>query len=211
MDTKPQPSLQDLIEIRSMMERSSRFISLSGLSGIAAGVCALIGATVTYFLWGKRFYPLYELIYTPGGALKKSALFTHVGIAVGVLIAALLSGIFFTTRKAKKQGIPVWGTASKRLVVNLTIPLVTGGFFICSLAFHQLTYLAAPCTLIFYGLALLNASKYTLDDIRYLGLSEIMLGLVACVFTGYSLLFWAIGFGVMHIVYGITMYRKYDI
>ena len=55
-----------------------------------------------------------------------------------------------------------------------------------------------------------NASKYTLNDIRYLGLTEIFLGLVALVFLEYSLLFWAIGFGLVHIIYGIVMYYKYE-
>jgi hypothetical protein len=64
--------------------------------------------------------------------------------------------------------------------------------------------------LIFYGLALINASKYTYNDIRYLGISELLIGLCSTLFLGYGLFFWAAGFGLAHIVYGALMYFKYD-
>jgi len=67
----------------------------------------------------------------------------------------------------------------------------------------------APLTLIFYGLALVNASKYTLSEIRSFGIAEIVLGLIAMAFIGYGLLFWAIGFGLLHIIYGIIMHVRY--
>ncbi|MGE5429024.1 MAG: hypothetical protein ACM3O8_14110, partial [Methylococcaceae bacterium] len=64
--------------------------------------------------------------------------------------------------------------------------------------------------LIFYGLALVNAGKFTLSEVHYLGITEIVLGLMAAVFINWGLLFWALGFGVMHIVYGMMMYYKYE-
>jgi hypothetical protein len=66
-----------------------------------------------------------------------------------------------------------------------------------------------PLTLIFYGLALVNASKYTLSEVRSLGIIEIVIGLFAMHFIGYGLLLWAVGFGVMHIIYGIIMHIRY--
>jgi hypothetical protein len=69
---------------------------------------------------------------------------------------------------------------------------------------------AAPAMLIFYGLALINASPNLFDEIRYLGYSEILIGLLAAAFIGYGLYFWAFGFGVLHIAYGLVMYKKYD-
>ena len=60
--------------------------------------------------------------------------------------------------------------------------------------------------LIFYGMALVNASKYTLGNVRYLGLAEIVLGLLCAALPGYGFWFWVIGFGVLHIVYGSLIY-----
>jgi len=90
------------------------------------------------------------------------------------------------------------------------IPLVAGGLFVGGLLYHNEWRLVAPACLVFYGLALVNASKYTLTDIRYLGLLEIVLGLVNLYYADYGLYYWAIGFGLLHIIYGLIMWWKYD-
>jgi hypothetical protein len=129
--------------------------------------------------------------------------------ALAVLIPSLLTAFYFTTRQAKKRGQKIWDQTSRRLLFNLAIPLVTGGIFSLALL-RWAPILTAPATLIFYGLALINASKFTLNDIRYLGFCELGLGLISAYFPGYSLFFWALGFGVLHIVYGTAMYFKYE-
>ncbi len=201
-----QEYLQDLKEIKEIMNRSSRFISLSGLSGISAGIFALIGSYLAYqLLYDSQDYFSYRK-----AIIDVDTLTSLLGIGLIVLILSLISGIYFTTRKAKKQGQAIWDMQSKRLLINLAIPLVAGGLVCLILLLKGYIGIVAPLTLIFYGLALVNASKYTLTDIRGLGLIEIVLGLVAMQFIGYGLIFWSLGFGVMHIVYGITMHLKYD-
>ncbi len=204
---KNEKYINDLNEIKEMMNRSSRFVSLSGLSGILAGVYALIGASFAYAI-------LYEntsitsdyknLIISQSNAIKL------VAIAFTVLVLSIVTGFVFSVSKAKKQNESVWNMASKRLLVNFLIPLATGGFFILFIIEKEFLVLVVPSTLLFYGLACLNASKYTLGYIRYLGLSMIILGLLSTWFLGYGLLFWALGFGGCHILYGSLMYFKYD-
>ena len=214
MDMKnPENHLQTLSEIRSLMERSSRFISLSGLSGVFAGVFALIGASAAYFYLGIGLFseePYYVGALERDGSLNWYFIRFFLIDAVSVLVLSLFFGIYFTTRKAKKQGLKIWDSTSIRLTYNLFIPLATGGIFCLMLLYHGHFEMVAPTTLIFYGLALLNASKYTLNDIRYLGISEILLGLIASFWVSYALLFWSIGFGVLHIFYGMIMYFKYE-
>lgn len=207
-----QEQLAALSDIRSMMERSSRFISLSGLSGVFAGMFALIGATVAYVHLGMSISAsdYYRYAVNERGESNADFYFFFFSDGIIVLIASLLVGILFTQRQARQKGQSIWDATAKRVLINLAIPLVAGGFFCLALAYHHLVVLVAPATLVFYGLALINASKYTLSDIRYLGLMEIVLGLVAAFFMGYGLLFWAIGFGVLHIVYGSWMYWKYE-
>jgi hypothetical protein len=198
--------LDNLLEIRSLMERSSRFISLSGLSGILAGSFALLGALAAHLYLKKNYFNLRD----PYISFDRSEVILFLlGDAMIVLVLALASGIFFSLRQAKKKEQKIWDHTSKRLLINLAIPLVAGGFFCLSLLYYA-PGLVAPATLVFYGLALLNGSKFTLDDVRYLGIAEIILGLIATCYLGYGLVFWALGFGVLHIVYGIVMYRKYD-
>ena len=197
-----------------MMERSSRFISLSGLSGVSAGICALAGAWIAYpYVFGKIDY-----VINPNAAIVQamagdySIIFnTYLfWIALGTFVAAFVSAFIFTWIKSRKEGIPIWGSAAKRLMVNVCIPLIVGGLFLFKMMHYGTFGLVAPGCLIFYGLALINASKYTLNEVRYLGYCQIILGLINLCFVGCGLYFWAFGFGVMHIVYGIYMWMKYE-
>lgn len=209
--TPADQSLETLQDIRRMMERSSRFISLSGLSGVCAGICALIGAWIAHD-WIKDYYS--------GGNFLTRLVNKHqstnelkwklIELAFFVLVAALVTSTLMTWRKARKSGLPIWDHASRRLAINMLIPLVSGGLFVIGLIYHADWEYVAPSCLIFYGLALVNASKYTLTDIRYLGLLEIALGCVSMYYPHEGLYFWAGGFGVLHIVYGLIMWWKYE-
>ena len=213
MTKKYDHHLETLNEIRTLMERSSRFISLSGLSGVAAGFWALAGAAAAYAYLGvspldsKQVYYQQAMQANKWGLDYISFFLLDAGL---VLILALGSGIFFTTRKARQKKQPIWGPLTRRLLLNLAIPLLTGGIFCIGLAFHGMMGLIAPATLVFYGLSLINASKYTFNDIRYLGVAEVFLGLIALFIPGYGLEFWCLGFGLLHIVYGTALYFKYE-
>jgi hypothetical protein len=205
MMDKNQEHLNNLSEIRSLMERSSSFLSLSGLSGISAGIIGLLTSLYIYTILDTLFEYNREYSSVPGNEILFFILFAGI-----VLIVTFGAVIFFTARKARKKGLPVWDGSAKRLVVNLFIPLVTGGIFCLILAHHLLFDFIAPSMLLFFGLALLNASKYTFGEIKILGISEIILGLVSMYWTSLGLLFWAIGFGLFNIIYGVYMYVKYE-
>ena len=209
---KQNEHLETLAEIRSLMERSSRFISLSGLSGVFAGIFALIGAFAAYLYFNLNTSSMryYEYAFNPDGGRNVNFYVFFFADAVSVLVASLVFGSFFTIRKAKKKEQTIWDASAKRMLINLLIPLSSGGLFCLILLYHGYVGIVAPATLLFYGLALLNASKYTLEDIRYLGICEIILGLISSIYYGYGLLFWALGFGVLHIIYGTYMYFKYE-
>jgi uncharacterized membrane protein (UPF0182 family) len=197
---------EDLSHIRTMMERSSTFISLSGLSGVFAGLSALIGGLYAYQLLGTTsIYYLDGNSYDVNKDLVRELLF----IGIIVLFAALTFGVFFTVRKSRKNNLPIWTSATKKMLFNLTVPLLVGGVFCCALLAHKIYFLIVPATLLFYGLALINAEKYTFSDIKYLGFCELALGCVSLFFVGYGLVFWIVGFGVLHILYGLIMFKKY--
>jgi hypothetical protein len=197
-----------------MMERSSRFISLSGLSGISAGVCALVGSFIAkpYVFGSKNLVINEEVAIVQAVAGDYSIIFnTYLfWIAVATFAAALVSAFIFTWLKSKKQGLPLWGFTAKRVAINLAIPLIIGGLYIFKLLHFGTFGLVAPGCLIFYGLALVNASKYTLGEVRYLGYAQLILGAINLAFVGYGIYFWAMGFGAMHIIYGVYMWNKYE-
>lgn len=204
---KTKDYLKDIQDIKTMMNQSSRFISLSGLSGVLAGIYSLVGA---WFAYKTIYFDTSTMGNYKNLIISQEAVYRLLGIASTVLILSILTGIILSIRKANKSNEKVWNPTSKRLVINFAIPLATGGFFILFLIEKEMLGLVAPLTLIFYGLACVNASKYTLGDVRYLGVTMILLGLLSTWFLGYGLLFWALGFGVCHILYGSIMYFKHD-
>ena len=200
--------LKDLSEIKNLMTKSSRFISLSGLSGILAGIYALIGACIGYkIIYANNSISAYGYRTI---VLNQERMLYIVLIAVVVVSASILTGVILSYTKAKKKNESIWDATSKRLIINFAIPLFTGGFFILFLIEKEVYAFVAPLTLVFYGLACVNASKYTLGGVRYLGLTMIVIGLCSVYFLGYGLFFWALGFGVCHIFYGSLMYFKHD-
>jgi hypothetical protein len=208
--------LQALSDIRNMMERSSKFISLSGLSGVFVGLLALIASSIIFCL-SEEMIPnsetqskTYYDFAIVNNKLNVEVLTIYAAVALSALLLSFAISGLLTIRKAKKQGIKIWDETAKRLFINMIIPLVTGGLVCLILLYHLQVQFIAPMMLVFYGLALVNASKYTYDDIRNLGIIEIVLGLAACIFVEQGLILWAFGFGIMHIFYGVLMYFKYD-
>lgn len=201
--------LEALQDIRRMMERSSRFISLSGWSGIGAGICALVAAFYTQSLiqcWQLGDCLFGRLPGESGEALRRELFF----IAVLTFAAAFVIAFFFTWMRSRKNGTPIWDATVRRLMWSVAVPVAVGGLLLFRMIQLEQYEFIAPGCLIFYGLALLNASKYTLGEIRYLGYGQLLLGIINLWAVGYGLLCWAIGFGVLHIIYGIWMWWKYE-
>jgi len=203
-----QDYINDLAEIRSMMERSSKFLSLSGLAGVMAGLYALAGAWIAYSVLNFTPQTISSEYYQSVNA--SSNLTQLILLACLVLVLAVGTAIWFSYRKANKRGESIWNVTSKRLLASISVPLLTGGLLILILLSKSFISLIAPLTLIFYGLALYNASKFSYEEVKYLGMIQIALGLLSTLFTGYGLLFWAIGFGAVHIVYGIFIHIRYE-
>jgi hypothetical protein len=204
-------SIEDIKAIRKIMEDSSRFLSLSGLSGVFAGIIAIAGALVAYFFILDNGSIHYE-DYLKSLSLHETLVLRWqlMADAAIVLIFSALFALYFSIKKAKSDGKNFLTPISKRLLINLLIPLATGGVFIIMLLLQNYIQLIVPVFLIFYGLALVSAGKFTYGEVFYLGILEIITGLVSAFVPGWSLIFWIFGFGILHIIYGLAMYRKYE-
>jgi hypothetical protein len=205
MDNK-QEGLQALHDIRRIMEQSSRFISLSGWSGVAAGICALAGAGFA----NSRIQQYYATEYGTENACPGCLARQLFLVAMAVFISAFLLAVLFTWMRSRKNGIPLWGNSTKRLLWNTLLPLGAGAVMVSRMT--QLGYygMVAPTCLVFYGLALVNGSKFTLGEVKYLGYMILATGLINLWMPGYGLYFWALGFGIFHIFYGLMMWWKYE-
>jgi hypothetical protein len=194
----------ELSSIRELMERSSKFISLSGLSGILAGLYALAGARMAIRITTNHV----EI----GSPPENVPVITQALIVVAliVLVLSIATSYWLTVRKARRRQERVWNPVSRRLLVASGIPFVTGGLVMLILMINGEYALIAPMSLLFYGLALIAASQFTFNEVKWLGFGEITLGLIALWMPAYGLIFWAVGFGLLHIVYGTLMHFKYE-
>ncbi len=212
MDSENEP-VQALEEIKQMMDRSSRFVSLSGWSGIAAGICALVAA----WLAGKKFneYEISENEYEAKSNYTRDSNLLQLDrelLILGVItfIVAFFFAFLFTYLRSRKTGVPIWGFTARKVMINVAVPMIAGGLLIWRITDFGLYGLVAPVCLLFYGLALINASKFTFSELRYLGYLQLLLGVINLWAIGYGLYFWAAGFGLLHILYGIVMWNKYE-
>lgn len=210
MEAENNQHLEAIQDIRNMMKKSTRFLSLSGLSGVFAGIYALIGAFLAFryleYIYKKTMYDVKFMFR----ANNTEIYLNFILIALGVLLLSIITAYYFSNKKAKQNGQSLFDHTAIRVLINLCIPLVAGGVFCIALLYHGSIVYIAPAMLLFYGVALINASKYTYDDIRYLGLCQITLGLINSFNLGNGLWYWAVGFGVLHIVYGGAMWWKYE-
>lgn len=200
----------DIKTIKKIMEESSRFLSLSGLSGLFAGLAAIAGGCVAHYgILKSRTFFINDMLTNLSDKEISPLKIQLIADALIVLSIALAGSFYFSFRKARDKGQKIWTPVSRRLLISLLLPLIAGAFFILVLLFQNQWQLIVPATLIFYGLALISAGKFTYSEVFYLGLAELITGFASAFFPMLALLFWVLGFGVLHIGYGLIMYRKY--
>lgn len=192
-------NIEDLKQIRSMMERSTKFLSISGLSGIVAGLASLIGGVLTYFI-------IYTDVFQLGDAQVCYVSF----IALLVMLVSFLGGLYFSNIKAKKAGQRLWSNITKQIFKDAGVPVFCGGVLTFIFMYHHLYSFIPSLMLIFVGLACIYAGAKTYRDVKFLGTGLIFLGFLAAIFPDYGLCFWIFGFGILFLVYGIIHFNKYD-
>lgn len=201
--------LEALTEIRSMMEKSTRFLSLSGATGISIGIIALISATICFIISGVMPFEQPDFFFNVAKKGPILGLEPHIFIVALMALTVILAsavGFYFTHKKTQENKVALWTKSFRLMAINIAIPMLTGGIFCIFLLLRGFPELVAPTMLIFYGFSLINGAKYTLQDVNSLGILEIILGLIALSVNKYGLEFWAIGFGIFHIIYGAKIY-----
>ncbi len=209
MNQSEQP-LEDIRVIRKLMEESSRFLSLSGLSGIIAGVVGLAGAWIAHLvIKANNPYTDWYLKPLAGGEAGNGTVLELFGAMAIVLLVAFSAAVVFSSRKAKKSGVNAWTPVTRRMLVSLLVPLAAGGLFVLFTVKTVPANVTAASTLIFYGVAMMSAGKFTFGEIHWLGALEVVTGLVCILLPQWTIVIWAAGFGVIHICYGLFMHLRY--
>jgi hypothetical protein len=207
---QPDQHLEDIKVIKKIMEESSRFLSLSGLSGIVAGLLAIAGAVAANLIinGAPAAEEWYSVPLTADPAWHRSVVLLFADMAA-VLVLSLAAAVLFSSRKARKSGLSAWTPVTRRMLTSLLLPLVTGGLFIFITLSRVPANVTVASTLIFYGLAVISAGKFTFGEIHWLGVLEVLTGLVCLLLPQWSVFIWAFGFGIIHIGYGLFMHLRY--
>ena len=210
MNNQSDQPLEDIRVIRKLMEESSRFLSFSGLSGIVAGVAGIAGAIIAHLIvTGNSPYTDWYLRPLAGGEAGNGTVLELFGAMAIVLLVAFSAAVVFSSRKAKKSGVNAWTPVTRRMLVSLLVPLAAGGLFVLFTVKTVPANVTAASTLIFYGVAMMSAGKFTFGEIHWLGVLEVAAGLVCLALPQYCVLLWILGFGLLHIVYGLFMHLRY--
>ena len=114
---KPQ---EDLREIRQMMERSSRFLSLSGSSGIGIGFLAMVFVGWQVSKGNMSFLDQQNFdVTTPAWEEFILGSLTLFGVC-------LVLSMGFTLRRTKKKGLKVWTSSTRNILGAIGLPMMVG-------------------------------------------------------------------------------------
>lgn len=202
---------QTLDDIREMMSKSSRFQAISGWSIIVIGLLAGIASLMAAAVIGVADVPFFDNLQ------RYSTLNTPLKIRIAALIALILFTVcllivfVFAIVKSKRHNLPfAFDKRMRQMLLDFFIPLIAGGLFSMAMVMQQHYGLTSSIMLMFYGLALINCSHYTYPILRWLGYTELLIGIIDCFTMSHALLFWFLGFSVAHILFGIIYVLMFD-
>jgi hypothetical protein len=188
------PSLQgraaaDLRFIRHAMERSATFTAVPGAGGAFMGAIGLVAALAA--------------------ALQPTAeRWLIVWLSAAGL--AFLIGLWTMRRKAERAGVPLTGAPGRRFALALAAPLFAGVALTVGLWMRGEWGLMPSVWLLLYGTGLLTGGASSVASLSLLGLSFMLLGVVALVTPlSWGNVWLAVGFGALQLGFGVYIARKH--
>ena len=172
--------------IRETMERAGSFTAVPGWGGIAMGISAIIAAVLA----GKEQDP---------------ALWLRVWI-IELIVAMLLASATMTL-KARRARTSLFMGPARRFAMAFAPPVMVGGVLTWALAWREQFELLPAVWLLLYGAGIIAGGMYSVRVVPIMGGLFFMLGLLALFLPGNLLL--ALGFGVLHIVFGSIIAWRY--
>lgn len=194
-DSLPAPTalhdhaVDNLRFIRHTMSQAGSFTAVPGWGGVGMGAAGLVAAAV--------------------GSLQSSA-GAWLVVWVGAAFAATAIGGGAMLRKARRAGSPLHSAPGRKFVLALSPPLVAGLLISLVLVQGDLFELLPPVWLLLYGAGVLSAGAFSVPPVPVMGAGFMALGTVAVVApVGWHNVILAVGFGGLHIAFGLVIARRY--
>lgn len=175
--------------IRRAMERGSTFTAVSGLGGAGMGAIGLTAAIL---------------------AANQPSVERWLAVWLAAAPVALCVGVVAVWRKAARSGAPLAGTVARRFALGLAAPLVAGAAVTYALWRAGDYAVMAPTWLLLYGTGVTVGGMFSAPVVRATGVCFMAVGIAAVVTPpdwGNSWL--AIGFGLLHIGFGVHIARHH--
>jgi hypothetical protein len=184
-------ALDNIRFIRDAMERAGSFTSIPGWGGVGVGITAIVTAVIAQQFLGKSL---------------RLWLATWLAEAV---VAAII-GFGTMTLKARRSEAPFMSGAAKRFFISYFAPLVAGAVITFALVRVE-AYAAIPATwLLLYGTAFVSSGAFSIRVIPVMGIAFMLFGVLsAFVPLNASNVILGIGFGGLHIIFGLIIARSY--
>lgn len=191
---RPEPTpldrhaLDNLQFIRETMERATAFTAISGWGLAAVGLTALGAA------WLAAAQP------------RPRWLAVWLGEA---LLAFLIAGAS-TVRKARASKAPLFSMPGKRFALSFSPPMLVGALLTAGLYGAASDALLAGTWLLLYGTGIVTGGAFSIRIVPVMGMCFMLVG-AAALFAPAAFVNWlmALGFGGLHVVFGVIIARRY--
>jgi hypothetical protein len=191
---------ENLRVIRQTMERSTKYSTLSGLSGVLIGLAAIAGVLATNWLTGDA--PPGASVYRHPSALAL--------VWVSVLVMAVAIDFACNKRRAARVGKHVVSPLGAHIVLAALPAFLAGGVLTLFFYQHALLYYVWGVWMLSYGLAISAVGLFSVKPVLALGAAFVLAGAVTLLLPlPYHLYMMALTFGGFHIGYGVVMARKH--
>lgn len=182
-------AIDNLKFIRETMERAGRFTAVPGYGGVLMGVTAVAAA----FIASSQVY-------------LRDSLLTW-------LIEAFLAfsiGLLAMWQKSKIAGTSLVSAPARKFALSFAPPLVAGVVIILGLWRFEHYYIMGPVCMVAYGAAVACGGSFSVRVVPIMGWCFIAMGaLTFALPTGYGNLLMGASFGLLHIIFGAIIGRRY--
>jgi hypothetical protein len=174
--------------IRDTMERASAFTAVPGWGGVVIGSTAIIAGLLA------------------AGQPIRSQFF--IWFMEGVFAVAI--GVVALRWKSRRIALPLSSGPGKRALLSFAPPLIAGGILTVALFEQQHLEIFAGLWLLLYGVAVTTAGAFSVRIVPVMGLCFMGLGALAVLMPAHWANWFMIGgFGVLHVVFGYVIARRY--
>jgi hypothetical protein len=174
--------------IRATMENATAFTGISGKGYALAGLTAIAAAWIA----AQQTLPL-------------------LWLAVWLLEATLACSVtlLLSADKARRQGKSLWSGSGRKLLFAFLPTMAVGAVVTLAFYLQGNTVLLPGLWLILYGAGVMTAGAHSIRPVPLMGFLFIMLGSAQLLVPATTNLTLALGFGGLHLAFGILIWRQH--